>query len=727
MRPILPFGILRLLTGLLLYLPLAASSADGACTSPPLLKSQLSVGATVTDLQVSGSTVLVASASGLLRLIDVSNPAAPVQVGSAATDSQALTAIAINGTTAYVSGRAYLLSFDISNPSAPVRLQRTNASYFGYYGMAVSGGLLFGSTDGIGATVWDVTIPSSMQQLDSFHENAVGYSLAYANNRVFVATGGTGFRIYNVSNPASIVSETTIDTPGDARDVALSGSILYVADGSAGGLRVYSLANPATPALLGSIDTPDNARAVALAGTGVATVADYSSLQIFDVSSASSPTRIGSVSAPSAAAVVVGISADKRYAYVGDAANLDIFDISGCTGGGGGASPTANFTYSPATPTVGQTVSFTDTSTGSPTYWSWNFGDSTTSTARNPTKTYATAGSYTVNLTVTNTSGSHSTSKTVTVSSAGTPPTANFTWSPASPTAGQAVSFTSTSTGSPTSFLWNFGDGGTSTTTSPSHTYASAGSYAATLTATNAAGSNAKTQTVVVSPGSGSISTRWIGAVAHAAGANGTVFRSLLAIQNRGSATANVTVIFHPRAGTAGSVTSLSKTIPASGLLILEDVVLQILGTDGTGDLEIRSDQPIVATSRTYNQTATGTLGQSLDAVQTADTLTTGATGIIPYVTASSAFRTNVGVVNTGTTAATVTVTTRGTDGSALGSYQRVVAAGSYDQVSLASAIGVTPFTGYVTVRVDSGSGLWAFASIVDNATGDPTTVPMQK
>lgn len=81
--------------------------------------------------------------------------------------------------------------------------------------------------------------------------------------------------------------------------------------------------------------------------------------------------------------------------------------------------PAANFALTPASPTMGQTVIFTDTSTGNPTSWSWTFGDSSTSTSQNPTHTYTTAGTYTVTLTATNGAGSSSpVSHVVTVSAA---------------------------------------------------------------------------------------------------------------------------------------------------------------------------------------------------------------------------------------------------------------------------------------------------------------------
>ena len=87
------------------------------------------------------------------------------------------------------------------------------------------------------------------------------------------------------------------------------------------------------------------------------------------------------------------------------------------------------------------------------------------------------------------------------------PPVANFVGTPTSGTAPLAIAFTDSSTGSPASWSWNFGDGITSTVKNPSHTYTSAGTYTVALNATNSAGSNTLTRTgyiTVTSPNSSS-------------------------------------------------------------------------------------------------------------------------------------------------------------------------------------------------------------------------------
>jgi YVTN family beta-propeller protein len=164
--------------------------------------------------------------------------------------------------------------------------------------------------------------------------------------------------------------------------------------------------------------------------------------------------------------------------------------------------PSAGFTGTPTTGVSPLTVTFTDQSTNTPTSWLWDFGDNdaTNATVKNPVHTYATAGTYSVNLTVTTSAGSNSLVQTgyITVSSGVVAPVAAFGYNASSGTAPLTVQFTDISENAPTSWLWDFGDGATSTVQNATHTYTTPGTYSVNLTATNSAGSNSQVEADII-------------------------------------------------------------------------------------------------------------------------------------------------------------------------------------------------------------------------------------
>ena len=81
-----------------------------------------------------------------------------------------------------------------------------------------------------------------------------------------------------------------------------------------------------------------------------------------------------------------------------------------------GQPPLASFSFTANNETL--TVIFVDTSSGPPTSWAWSFGDGTGSNAKDPIKTYSSAGTYLVTLTVTNSAGSDSSASFVTIGTA---------------------------------------------------------------------------------------------------------------------------------------------------------------------------------------------------------------------------------------------------------------------------------------------------------------------
>ncbi len=159
----------------------------------------------------------------------------------------------------------------------------------------------------------------------------------------------------------------------------------------------------------------------------------------------------------------------------------------------------AGFTALPLQGCVGSAVSFQDTSIGFPTGWAWDFGDGGTSSAANPSHVYAAPGTYNVQLSVMRAPGCVDIELKNSYIQVLPSPTAAFS---ATGNTGCAaplpVTFIQNSTGA-VSYLWDFGDGNTSTLPAPTHIYGSPGNYTVTLVATAANGcTHTLTQTNLV-------------------------------------------------------------------------------------------------------------------------------------------------------------------------------------------------------------------------------------
>lgn len=170
--------------------------------------------------------------------------------------------------------------------------------------------------------------------------------------------------------------------------------------------------------------------------------------------------------------------------------------------------PQADFDWTPSSPKEGEEVSFNDRSDDPDGYidsWHWDFGDGSTSTSQNPRHTYSSAGNYEVCLRVTDNEGASDTAcKNISIGRQIQPPTADFSWEPSNPKAGEAVHFHDESRdpdGYIASWSWDFGDGGSSSSQNPTHTYSSSGSYQICLTATdNDGASDESCKTLTCSP-----------------------------------------------------------------------------------------------------------------------------------------------------------------------------------------------------------------------------------
>ncbi len=216
--------------------------------------------------------------------------------------------------------------------------------------------------------------------------------------------------------------------------------------------------------------------------------------------------------------------------------------------------------------------------------------------------------------------------------------------------------------------------------------------------------------------------------VVHSPGVGGTNWRSSVVGLNTSGADAEMNLVLQ----TASRTWSQSAVLPSGASIEWQDIVVDLFGVSPSastaGALHITADEPVWITSRTFNQADTGTYGQYLPALTNDDALTDSDIGYL-LTLKGIGFRSNVGFINLAADSCDVRISLFDADGSAIGSPKTIsIPAGLWVQKN-----DVFSFTGaaaqtlaYATVELESREGaFWAYASIVDDATGDATTIPV--
>ncbi len=390
---------------------------------------------------------------------------------------------------------------------------------------------------------------------------------------------------------------------------------------------------------------------------------------------------------------------------------------------------TPSFTWSPANPTTNDDVTFLDQSTGGVTSWYWTFGDGTVSQQQNPSKRFATPGSYPVALSITRgTESAYLTKNIIITNGAPTVPavSAAFDASNNTPNVGENVTFTDRSSGSPTTWIWSFGDGSTSTAQNPVHSYGGPGTYTVSLYAANSANSSTAIKSISVAslPPYRSL----ISAAAQQNGIGGTSWRTELSLFNAGTQGASVTALFIPAAG--GTMVTRSIFLGPRQSMIYANTLLDLFGiANGAGAVAVEatsagSAAQLRITSRTFTNGSLGTYGQSVPDVKSGDLTTTlYLTGIL----SNAAYRTNVGLVNRGNNDVGATLTLFDANGSTVSTANVTIPANNFQQSSLSSFFPETAGRSYnalsMRVTMSASDVVTAYASIIDNLSQDPVYV----
>ena len=221
------------------------------------------------NVALAGTLAYVATGSPGLHIVDVADPSQPQNVGIFdplrwGVDDFARD-VAVEGTTAYVSDRAAraLRLVDIGDPTQPVELGRFYTPG-GAYAVAAAPDLpLVYLADGAaGLRIVDVSKPDSPFEVGFWQTPGVAVEVAISGTLAFVAGREEGLHIVDVHDPARPQLVATYDTPGLVWGVAVEGAWVYLADGPAG-VRLLDVSDPARPREAAAYVTPGYAWNVA--------------------------------------------------------------------------------------------------------------------------------------------------------------------------------------------------------------------------------------------------------------------------------------------------------------------------------------------------------------------------------------------------------------------------------------------------------------------------------
>jgi hypothetical protein len=273
----------------------------------------------ISDVIISGNYAYLACGHSGLRIIDISNPEAPVLAGSIGTSDA--TDVTVSGSYAYVADYSDGLKIiDISNPSSPI-LKGSIAISSDAMKVIVSGNYAYVGTPFSGLRVIDVSNPDIPFEAGSLESVSANWSsdIKVKGDFLYLTIGGiyySNMYIINVSNPRNPILTYTYSLGYEAiYGLAINGNYAYLACDEAG-LKILDISNPANPITAGEFDTPGSASDVEISGNLACIADEYWGLRIIDIRYPAYPVETGYVVTPSANYNYLALK--DGYAYVLD-------------------------------------------------------------------------------------------------------------------------------------------------------------------------------------------------------------------------------------------------------------------------------------------------------------------------------------------------------------------------------------------------------------------------
>lgn len=262
--------------------------------------------------------------NSILMILDITDPTDPISIHDYDPPGTPSRMIA-DGNYLYIadSGSNTFEIMDISDPASPVPLGSAPAMYSAI-DLEIAGGYAFVPVSAAGFSVIRVREVKTPILAGTYDTPGSALKVAVSGQYAFVADAEGGLRSVDISDPWNIAPAGHYDSPGSSGHVVVSGNLAFLADGA--DLRIFDISDPASPTLLGIEYTPCNCIAVS-GNYAFITDPDAGALHTIDISDPVHPTNAGSYTALSRP-YAVAVSGDHAFVIDPYGTDLNVLDIT---------------------------------------------------------------------------------------------------------------------------------------------------------------------------------------------------------------------------------------------------------------------------------------------------------------------------------------------------------------------------------------------------------------
>lgn len=291
------------------------------------------------DIYVAGAYAYLTTGSSGLRIVDISNPATPREVGVYDPPWGSVTRVHVVGHYAYVVDyNAGLHIVDVSNPAAPLGVgtydmpEVVNDIYVAGNYVYLAWGIWYSPrvTPG-GLRIIDVSDPATPRFVGGYYDYRIAKRIYVAGTYAYLTSYAcrvNDLLVIDVSNPAAPVQAGVYGTPWCSDELYVSGQYAYVTAQCGAGLRVIDVSNPAAPVEVGACAVVEGtawAWNVYVAGHYAYVVVQSVGLRVVNIANPVAPVLVGAYNTPG---YVTSVYVASSYAYVSGRNGLRVIDVA---------------------------------------------------------------------------------------------------------------------------------------------------------------------------------------------------------------------------------------------------------------------------------------------------------------------------------------------------------------------------------------------------------------